>query len=73
MRSTAELEKLFEALSAGAREVEVAGYHGRFMEFPDGTTIGYRFKARSTVEPTIDIANADRMQLKIHVNSGEWV
>lgn len=72
VRSTAELNELFAALSAGGREGNVPTYLGDLVVLPDGTTVGYRLKSRTTTEPTIDIRTPARRRLKIHVNTQDW-
>ncbi|WP_007023299.1 hypothetical protein [Saccharomonospora iraqiensis] len=72
VRSVEELNRLFDVLSAGGEEIEKPTYAGRLLVLPDGTTIGYRLKSKTTVEPTIDISTRDGYSLKIHVNVRGW-
>ncbi|APU17717.1 hypothetical protein UA75_29120 [Actinoalloteichus sp. GBA129-24] len=39
---------------------------------PDGTKIGYRTKASTSPDPTIDITTEKMEKLKIHVNREKW-
>ncbi|MCP2164746.1 hypothetical protein [Goodfellowiella coeruleoviolacea] len=71
VRSLAELDEIYAALTVGGRPVERAKYVGRLIELPDGTCVGYRRKSSSSDYPTVDIWN-DRDKLKIHVNKEGW-
>lgn len=72
VRSLQELDDLFAALSPGGEKIDKPTYAGHMLLFPDGTTIGYRVKSKTTVEPTIDIRTPDGWSLKIHVNTQGW-
>ncbi|WP_418154616.1 hypothetical protein [Actinoalloteichus caeruleus] len=63
-----EVREIFDALSQGAREVDVPGYRGVMMVQPDGTRIGYRYTSASTKDdPTLDIRDSQRNLFKVHV------
>lgn len=72
VRSLDELDDLFAALSSGGKTIDKPMYAGRLVRCPDGTTIGYRVKSKTTAEPTIDIKTPDGWSLKIHVNTQGW-
>lgn len=72
VRSLDELDTLFTALSPGSEKLDKPTYAGHMLLYPDGTTIGYRVKSKTTVEPTIDIKTPDGWSLKIHVNTQGW-
>jgi hypothetical protein len=57
VRSEAELNSLFERLSAGGTPRPVPGYDGRYFELADGTLVGLRRTSSSTPGlPTIESA-----------------
>ncbi|QTR05365.1 hypothetical protein J7S33_12465 [Saccharothrix algeriensis] len=72
VRSLRELDGLFSVLAVGAVPVEKPTYVGWLYEFPDRSTIGYRTRVKTTVEPTIEIVTPDGVRLKIHVNAEGW-
>ncbi|HLM73581.1 MAG TPA: hypothetical protein VK459_12840 [Polyangiaceae bacterium] len=60
VNSADELENLFRRLSAGGKPVQGTTYPGgRFVELPDGTTVGIRAGSKSG-GPTIDITLSDK-------------
>ncbi len=72
VRSLRVLDELFTALARGAVHVEKPTYPGWFYLFADRSTIGYRTKSATTIEPTIEIVTAAGFRLKIHVNTEGW-
>ncbi|ASO19609.1 hypothetical protein AHOG_09825 [Actinoalloteichus hoggarensis] len=72
VRAVEELDRLFDDLSVNGSDVQLDSYIGRLLRLPDGTTIGYRTKSKTTVEPTIDIKIPGGRSLKIHVNKQTW-
>ncbi|WP_157434101.1 MULTISPECIES: hypothetical protein [Actinoalloteichus] len=72
VRSVEELDELFTALAAGGRDAPMPSYIGRLLRRPDGTTIGYRTKSKTTVEPTVDMKIPGGRSLKIQVNTQKW-
>ncbi|WP_190812685.1 hypothetical protein [Saccharopolyspora pogona] len=71
--SREELDALFTALSVSGKELDKPAYPGRMVKLPDGTTIGYRTKSRTSVEPTIDINTLGNDKIKIHINKDKWI
>lgn len=62
-----ELDKMFNDLSRGGHAVDKPTLNGKAIEFPDGTTMTYRYAAGSTQKPAIQITSADGHDVKIHL------
>ena len=63
--TAAEIEEWFARMSNGARKTPKAGYDGRFMTLPDGSTVGLRESTK--YGPTIDIHQTGMEPWKIHI------
>jgi hypothetical protein len=71
--SVDELDALFTSLSAGGKNLDKPTYPGRMVKLPDGTTIGYRTKSKTSADPTLDIKTPKNDKIKVHVNREKWV
>jgi RHS repeat-associated protein len=65
VNSAEELDDLFAQLSRGGEVVE-SSYPGKFVQLPDGTTVGLR-EASRTGGRAIDIVKPGQQPIKIHI------
>lgn len=69
VRSVQILEDIFTYLAAGARRVQRPSYPGGFYVLPEGITVGFRLKSKTSKDPTLDLAWPKKgLEVKIHVN-----
>ncbi|MEU5850941.1 hypothetical protein [Saccharopolyspora shandongensis] len=71
--SAEELDALFTSLSAGGKALDKPTYPGSMVKLPDGTTIGYRTKSKTSPDPTLDIKTPKNDKIKVHINKEKWI
>lgn len=69
LENAQQMDQLWDNLSRGGHPVDKPGLVGRgkAVEFPDGTTMTYRYAANSTDKPAIQITSADGHDVKFHL------
>ena len=61
-----DAQKTFDELSKGGQQITKPGYPGTIVQFPDGTTIGFRpISGKGNQEPTIDFNLPDIGNIKV--------